>query len=130
MELIDGQQRLTTLYLIFQYLQRVHLPNAGPNYAITYETREDSKQYLQRLGKDVDRAKLEADADRNIDFFHMFQAYRRIESWFEEFENVAGRTRTQRQPTPAVASMICCVPAPSLACDLHRTDRDWPIPIR
>ena len=68
--MIDGQQRLTTLYLIFQYLQREHLPNAGPNYAITYETREDSKQYLQRLGKDVDRAKLEVDADRNIDFFH------------------------------------------------------------
>lgn len=84
-ELVDGQQRLTTLYLIFQYLQREHLPNAGPIYSITYETRADSKQYLQRLGKDVDWAKLEADADHNIDFFHMFHAYRRIESWFAEF---------------------------------------------
>ncbi len=94
-ELIDGQQRLTTLYLIFQYLQREHLPNAGPNYAITYETREDSKQYLQRLGKDVDRAKLEADADRNIDFFHMFQAYRCIESWFVEFDHRATHEATR-----------------------------------
>ncbi len=48
-ELVDGQQRLTTLYLIFQYLKREHLPSAGPNYSITYETREGSKEYLERL---------------------------------------------------------------------------------
>src|SRR5438045_1751920 len=31
-ELVDGQQRLTTLYLIFQYIRRVHLPSAANNY--------------------------------------------------------------------------------------------------
>src|SRR4051794_20489978 len=45
-ELIDGQQRLTTLYLIFKYLKDTHLPNAGPNYSMTYETRPGSKEYL------------------------------------------------------------------------------------
>jgi hypothetical protein len=78
-ELVDGQQRLTTLYLIFQYLKGTHLPSAASNYSITYETREGSKAYLDRL--------TEADADSNIDFFHMFRAYRCIEGWFAKFEH-------------------------------------------
>jgi hypothetical protein len=86
-ELIDGQQRLTTLYLIFQYLRSEHLPTAGPNYTITYETREGSKEYLERLAH--------ADADRNIDFFHMFQAYRCIASWFESFGHRATHEATR-----------------------------------
>jgi hypothetical protein len=86
-ELIDGQQRLTTLYLIFQYLKREHLPNAGPNYSITYETRVGSKEYLERLA--------EADADCNIDFFHLFQAYRCIGSWFEGFGHRATHEATR-----------------------------------
>jgi hypothetical protein len=76
-ELVDGQQRLTTLYLIFQYLKRTHLPSAAANYSITYETREGSKAYLDRLN--------ETDSSNNIDFFHMFRAYRCIEAWFAIF---------------------------------------------
>lgn len=30
-ELVDGQQRLTTLYLIFRYLKATHLPSAAAN---------------------------------------------------------------------------------------------------
>lgn len=86
-ELVDGQQRLTTLYLIFQYLQRNHLPNAGPNYSITYETREGSKAYLEQLS--------EVDANRNIDYFHMFQAYRSIETWFADFDHRATHEATR-----------------------------------
>ena len=78
-ELIDGQQRLTTLYLIFQYLKREHLPKAGPSYSITYETRQGSKEYLERLD--------EEHAGLNIDFFHLYQAYRCIESWFAGLEH-------------------------------------------
>ena len=78
-ELVDGQQRLTTLYLVFQYLARTHLPSAATGYTITYETRQGSKEYLDRLS--------EADAERNIDFFHMFRAYQCIEEWFAKFEH-------------------------------------------
>lgn len=78
-ELVDGQQRLTTLYLLFHYLKGTHLPSAATNYSITYETREGSKAYLDQLS--------EADANRNIDFFHMFRAYRCIEEWFAKFEH-------------------------------------------
>jgi hypothetical protein len=78
-ELVDGQQRLTTLYLIFRYLKNTHLPSAAANYSITYETRQGSKAYLDTLN--------EADAGSNIDFFHMFRAYQCIEGWFAKFEH-------------------------------------------
>ena len=42
-ELVDGQQRLTTLYLIFSYLKNAHLPSVAINYSLTYETREGSR---------------------------------------------------------------------------------------
>lgn len=86
-ELIDGQQRLTTLWLIFRYLQREHLPSAHPNYTLTYETRPGSKEYLETLN--------EEDADTNIDFFHLYGAYRCIESWFESHGHRAGFEATR-----------------------------------
>lgn len=78
-ELVDGQQRLTTLYLIFRYLKSTHLPSAAINYSLTYETREGSKAYLDRLD--------ETEANTNIDFSHMFNAYKCIEDWFAKFEH-------------------------------------------
>lgn len=78
-ELIDGQQRLTTLYLMFRYLKDTHLPSAAINYSITYETRRGSKEYLDRLSED--------DAAHNIDYFHLFHAYRCIEDWFAQFQH-------------------------------------------
>lgn len=85
-ELVDGQQRLTTLYLIFKYLEDTHLRSQAIHYSITYQTREGSKAYLDSLD--------EADAGKNIDFFHMFRAYRCIDNWFAKFEH-----RTTREAT-------------------------------
>jgi len=78
-ELVDGQQRLTTLYLIFHYLRAAHLPSAIANYSITYETRPGSQAYLNSLSAGL--------ASTNIDFFHMFGAYQCIEAWFAQFEH-------------------------------------------
>lgn len=86
-ELVDGQQRLTTLHLIFRYLQATHLPTAAAGYSISYETRPGSKEYLHRLDEDG--------AHNNIDYFHMFNAYRCIEEWFEEAGNRATREATR-----------------------------------
>ncbi|MCB9636742.1 MAG: DUF262 domain-containing protein [Sandaracinus sp.] len=74
-ELVDGQQRLTTLFLIFQFMQRERLQNAGAPYTITYDTRPDSETYLEGLDP--------ARADSNIDFFHLYGAYECIRAWFE-----------------------------------------------
>lgn len=43
-ELVDGQQRLTTLFLILRYIQR-HLPTASLKYSLEYETRPSSAEY-------------------------------------------------------------------------------------
>ena len=73
-ELVDGQQRLTTLYLILQFIERNYLPAARAGYSLEYETRPDSADYLRTLDPSL--------ANENIDFFHIFSAYQVIEGWF------------------------------------------------
>ena len=72
-ELIDGQQRLTTLYLLYLYLKQAK--GIEPRFSLAYETRPGSAAYLRNPD--------EAQRDANIDFFHMHQAYRCIRNWFE-----------------------------------------------
>lgn len=75
-ELIDGQQRLTTLYLIYKFLQDASPFFGEPAFSLMYETREESAQYL----KDIDFAKRED----NIDFWFIANAFEVIENWFAE----------------------------------------------
>lgn len=75
-ELVDGQQRLTTLYLVFQYMCKEGLQNAAAGYSIRYETRPESAEYL----RDLDPAR----SQENLDFFHISVAYECIGEWFEE----------------------------------------------
>ncbi len=82
-ELVDGQQRLTTLFLVLQYIQREVLPSAQPAFSMEYETREGSQDYLMRL--DV------ADSQANIDFFHIYEAYSCLWAWFQSH----GQSRIQ-----------------------------------
>lgn len=74
-ELVDGQQRLTSLFLIFRFMQLASLQNSESLFSITYDTRPNSKDYLQN--PDVARAK------SNIDFFHIHAAYECIRTWFD-----------------------------------------------
>ncbi|WP_304330840.1 DUF262 domain-containing protein [Brachyspira innocens] len=46
-EVIDGQQRLTTIYLILKYLKSKNIIEENI-YTITYSTREDSKEFLEK----------------------------------------------------------------------------------
>lgn len=74
-ELVDGQQRLTTLFLIIAYLKRSNLkPSVESPFVIEYETREESDRYLLTLDPAL--------AGANIDFFHMHKAYTVIQHWF------------------------------------------------
>lgn len=74
-ELIDGQQRLTTLYLIYKYM---HISSSGfldePHFTLTYETRQKSEEFLASINKEQ--------KDDNIDFWFMCNAYETIEAWF------------------------------------------------
>lgn len=83
-DVIDGQQRLTTLYLILSYLQdaRKFLCSGSLTTAIfslKYESR-DSEFFNNEEYKNSDIK----DAIRNIDFFYMTRAYKAIGEWFEK----------------------------------------------
>ena len=75
-ELVDGQQRLTTLYLIYKYMKNVNPFFSEPAFSISYETREQSADFL----KTVDLSKQED----NIDFWFIANAYITIQKWFEQ----------------------------------------------
>lgn len=76
-EVIDGQQRLTTIYILIKLLSS---ENPEP-YSITYKTREGSEEFL----KDI-RNKTEKDAQENIDYAHMKTAYDAAEQWVLKLE--------------------------------------------
>lgn len=89
-EVIDGQQRLTTFYIILSYL----LPDLEDKFRLEYATRNPanrsaahsdcaigSKEFLSKLDrKEVDQ-KL---ALSNIDFYHMYNTYIVVSDWVEK----------------------------------------------
>ena len=85
-EVIDGQQRLTTIYLILAYLEKdtkkAESAEQTKTYSIEYETREDSKEFLEKISE-----KNEVEAQSNIDFFYMHKAYKTINNFFEAKKN-------------------------------------------
>ena len=76
-ELIDGQQRLTTIYLIYCLIKEA-IPKKckGPRFSLIYETRDKSAEFLRNI--ELDRR------EENIDFWFIANAYEIIEEWFEE----------------------------------------------
>jgi hypothetical protein len=73
-ELIDGQQRLTTITLILRALRDLAVFLKRQPFRMEYETRDGSAHFLENPNP--------ADADRNIDFHHMNEAYQAIQAWF------------------------------------------------
>lgn len=75
-ELIDGQQRLTTLYIIYKFMT-----NRWPdyiedvNYTLCYETRKENEFFFNNIED-------ETIANSNIDFHFIHQAYKTVEKWF------------------------------------------------
>ena len=78
-ELIDGQQRLTTLFILLQYIKREFKPRIVIKYELSYETRDKSAEFLNNIDASL--------ADSNIDFFHIYQAYQAIDGWFKSQED-------------------------------------------
>ena len=72
-ELIDGQQRLTTLYLILNCIKEV-LPNTSINYNINYATRQETQNFLKKINL--------SRKEENIDFLFIAKAYSTIRNWF------------------------------------------------
>ncbi|MDM1533687.1 DUF262 domain-containing protein [Myroides marinus] len=68
-EVIDGQQRLTTLFIIFKHLNK-------PKYEIIFEKREKSNDFLASLNEDNYN-------HDNPDFHFMSKAYKVVKEWFD-----------------------------------------------
>lgn len=68
-DVIDGQQRLTTIKILLAYLGQ-------DSYSIEYETRNGSKDFLNDICN-----KNEDDAN-DIDFYHMWRTKKTLDMWF------------------------------------------------
>lgn len=74
--IIDGQQRLTTIFLIIKYLKDKSY------FKIEYETRAKSFNFLDEIKNKADNS-----AD-NIDFYYFLKAYKCIKDFFENNQNI------------------------------------------
>lgn len=77
-EVIDGQQRLTTLYLILHYLNQDFVEERRDKlFELDYQTRTGTKKFLKTISTD-------ASNDDYIDFHYISEAYKTINNWFEK----------------------------------------------
>lgn len=81
--IIDGQQRLTTIYIILKYLEAKIRDDyyIDEFYQIKYETRnkddEDSGKFLNEINQLSDDIN-----DINIDFYYISNTYQTVKNWF------------------------------------------------
>lgn len=88
-ELIDGQQRLTTIYLIYRFMNEESFGFIDePRFTLSYETREKSEDFLRSI--DVSRK------DENIDFWFLSAAYESIKQWFNERDRKSTLTNVNK----------------------------------
>ncbi|BAP32669.1 uncharacterized protein CHSO_3632 [Chryseobacterium sp. StRB126] len=93
-EVLDGQQRLTTLYILLSYLRQsddeVNL------FSLQYETRTNSEAFLQNLTTEIN--------SDNPDYFYISQAYGIISNWFTD--NGTRIPRLKRKITDIVLEQV------------------------
>lgn len=76
-EVIDGQQRLTTIFLILKYISTtISDETLNERYTIDYQTRPNSRYFLDNID-------VETSFNDTPDFYYMHYAYQTIKEWFE-----------------------------------------------
>ena len=75
-ELIDGQQRLTTIYLICKYMEAKLGDLYEPSFKLEYETRKESASFLENIDLSL--------RNQNIDYYFIASAYEYIDQYFIE----------------------------------------------
>jgi len=79
LEVIDGQQRLTTIFLILKNLA-AQIERDQKNFTrIFFQTRVDSEDFLKKID--------ESSSEKNIDYFHICAANKIIGKWFQDKAN-------------------------------------------
>src|SRR5665213_882300 len=80
-EVIDGQQRLTTIYILLSFFNSHVLRNPESIFEIEYATRPGSEGFLNNI--DYDRK------NENIDYYHICEGHRFIVEWFSKKPNLS-----------------------------------------
>lgn len=76
-EVVDGQQRLTTIYILLTYLKGIAAVLRKPRFELHFETRgEANGPFLENI--DLNRA------EENVDFYFVCKAYEAIRLWFSD----------------------------------------------
>ena len=80
--LLDGQQRLTTIYLLLSYLdtRRREEGYDKPLFTLEYATREDSADFLAKKLFALEKPEVAS----NVDYHYMCAAYGYIKDWFTQ----------------------------------------------
>jgi uncharacterized protein with ParB-like and HNH nuclease domain len=101
-EVLDGQQRLTTIFLILKHLERF-IESEKKNFEIEYETRNtenlNSKEFLQNI-----HLKSEKESFENIDYYHIYKAHQLIKEWFQAKANQGHSSISSKFITPFLES--------------------------
>lgn len=74
-EVVDGQQRLTTIYILLTCLKDMMAILRKESFRISFETRSTSETFL----KNIDPSR----ADENVDFHHICEARLTIQNWLD-----------------------------------------------
>ncbi|MDI3479188.1 MAG: hypothetical protein PWQ14_334 [Rikenellaceae bacterium] len=86
-EVIDGQQRLTSIFLIIHYANEMWVGKQKiPEFQLKYETRESSFQFLkqQKINELNDQAEIDYE---NIDYYNISVAYNTIHNWVKNYKS-------------------------------------------
>ena len=85
--LIDGQQRFTTLYLIFKALSNLQDKDQETlkcNISISYEVRKGTAEFLKNLGQPNDDAKNKY--KENPDYYFLYKAYEKVRGYINNLK--------------------------------------------
>ena len=83
-ELIDGQQRLTTIYIILKVIEELHLNKTIKDafnkdiFYLDYQVRENFNNILNEKSCNYESIK-----EKNIDFHYICSGYDTIKKWFQ-----------------------------------------------
>lgn len=88
-DVLDGQQRLTTLYLLLVYLEEKRFEDGfnQPLFSLNYETRQQCEQFL------INKTFTQKIDDSNIDFYHICNAYQSIDDWFKDAKHRGAKAK-------------------------------------
>ena len=93
-EIIDGQQRLTTIYMILYYLENQFY------FSLDYQTRKGTRLFLNEKMEILDSSvkdniewfsfvELVGKEFDNVDVFHIYTVYEAIHEWFDNRQEIS-----------------------------------------